>query len=58
MDRHKIIIKNSVIIVSDKVFTAAGEDAAFKESIKSFDIASKTPVEAFNFLRVLKNMFK
>ena len=53
-DKHRIKIKNSVVIVVGQV---ENEDSVCR-LLKQFDIADKTPTECFDFVRSLKNLLK
>ena len=52
----KFKIKNSVILISGK--PSDDKESAFGTLIKSFDIANATPIDAFDFVKSLKESSK
>lgn len=53
-EKNRIRIKNSVVIV---VGQASGEEIV-SQLVRSFDVADKTPLDCFEFVRKLKELLK
>ena len=46
-------IKNSIVVIS-----GTEKNDALEKAIKAFDMADKTPLDCFDFLRNLKSLLK
>lgn len=47
-------IKNSIVVIGG----ADEKNDALEKAVKAFDMADKTPLDCFDFLRMLKSLLK